>query len=198
MHVWLGLILEGKQMVARVSRSSLFPCYYSELTNSETVTEIEDRSTAALVKILLAALGIALVFAAVSTTVLCGWWWWGTRREALPGAYYAAGVWGSSKLTLRADHTFVQDVQFMEYDEPEAWPYRQHPTKHEVIQGSWEDHGRDQHFPFERELVIKPLINLGPWQHGEVSSSFEGSFGPVMLSGLGIEVDAGADIVYRK
>ncbi len=77
-------------------------------------------------------------------------------------------------------------------------PYRQHPTKHEVIQGRWEDRGRDRNFFFDRQLLIKPLINLAPWHPGEVSDKFEGSYGPVRLSGLGIGVDTGADIVYRK
>jgi hypothetical protein len=47
-------------------------------------------------------------------------------------------------------------------------------------------------------LLIKPLILLGPWEQGRAVDSFEGAYGPVMLSGLGIEVDTGANIVYRK
>lgn len=64
--------------------------------------------------------------------------------------------------------------------------------------GRWEERGRDRYFFFDRKLLIKPLINLVPWHQGEVVDSFDGSYGPVLLSGLGIEVDTGADIVYRK
>jgi hypothetical protein len=149
-------------------------------------------------KTLLSILVVAVVFAIASTTVVSLWLFWATRSEALPGTYHTAGVWGASTLKLRTDHTFTQDVQFMEYDESEVLPDRQHPTKHEVIEGHWEEDGRDPGFFLDRKLLIKPLINLGPWHHGEVSGEFEGSYGPVMLSGLGIEVDKGADIVYRK
>ena len=148
--------------------------------------------------ILLSILVGAVVFAVALTAAVSLWLLWATRSEALPGAYHATGVWGSSTLTLRADRTFTQDVQFMEYDEPSVWPYRQHPTKHAFIEGRWEERGRNPEFFFDRRVLIKPLILLGPWAHGRVVDSFEGAYGPVMLSGLGIEVDTGADIVYRK
>jgi len=151
-----------------------------------------------LAKIVLSVLGIAVLFSGVLTAAMSLWLLWGTRSEALPNTYRAAGVWGSSTLTLRANHTFTQDVQFMEYDEPSVPPYRQHPTKHQFIEGRWEERGRDPKFFFDRRLVIKPLILLGPWEQGRIVDSFEGCYGPVMLSGLGIEVDTGANIVYRK
>jgi len=120
---------------------------------------------------------------------------WGTRPAALPGSYRASGVWGHSTLTLLADHTATQEVQFMEYDQPSVPPYKQHPTQHAIVQGHWEERGRDW---FDRKLVITSVMALGPWDQGRVYSDFECSYGPVMLSGLGIDVDTGADIVYRK
>jgi hypothetical protein len=93
------------------------------------------------------------------------------------------------------DHTFTQEVQFMDYDQPSVPPHRQHPTRHEVITGRWEEHGRDL---FDQKIVIKPLMGLAPWDQGKVFDTFECSYGPVALTGLGIEVDTGANIVYRK
>jgi hypothetical protein len=122
---------------------------------------------------------------------------WGTRVSAVPATYGASGVWGHSTLTLRADHTATQEVQFMEYDQPSVAPYKQHPVQHAIIQGRWEERGRANDW-FERRLVISSLMALGPYDHGQIYSGFECSYGPVMLSGLGIEVDTGADIVYRK
>ena len=57
---------------------------------------------------------------------------WETRIAAVPGSYQATGVWGYSTLILRADQTATQEVQFMEYDQPEAPPYKQHPTRHAI------------------------------------------------------------------
>ena len=83
----------------------------------------------------------------------------------------------------------------MEYDKPEVPPYRQHPTRHEVVQGRWEERGRDW---FDRKFVLSSFMSLAPHDQGRVYTDFECSYGPVMLSGLGVEVDTGADIVYRK
>ncbi len=81
----------------------------------------------------------------------------------------------------------------MEYDEPSVPPYRQHPTQHKSLTGRWEEQGRDY---FDQKIVLKPIMDLG--NQGEVYDTFSGSYGPVMFTGLGIEVDAGRDIVYRK
>lgn len=178
-----------------------FP-YHSFDMESTAASEIERGNNTQrripLAKILSSVLGIAILFSGVFTAAVSLWLHWATRSEALPGTYHAKGVWGCSTLTLRANHTFTQDVQFMEYDEPSVPPYRQHPTKHEFVEGRWEERGRDPKFLFDRRLLIKPLILLGPWKQGKVVDSFEGAYGPVMLSGLGIELDMGADIVYRK
>lgn len=120
---------------------------------------------------------------------------WETRSAALPGTYRVSTVWGYSTLTLRTDHTLTQEVQFTEYDEPEVPPYKQHLTRHAVVQGRWEERGRDW---FSRKFVMSSFMSLAPYDQGRVYTEFECSYGPVMLSGLGIEVDTGADIVYRK
>jgi hypothetical protein len=116
-----------------------------------------------LAKILLSVLGIAVLFSGVLIAAVSLWLLWATRSEALPGTYRAAGVWGSSTLTLRANHTFAQDVQFMEYDEPSVPPYRQHPTKHQFIEGRWEGRGRAPKFFFDRRLMIKVSVRSRPY-----------------------------------
>lgn len=142
-------------------------------------------------KAFLCLLGAALALPAVMIALLL----WGTRIAAVPGTYQTTGVWGYSTLILRTDHTVTQEVQFMEYDQPSVPPYKQHPTQHAIVQGRWEERGRNW---FDRKLVISSLMALGPVDQGRTYRDFECSYGPVMLSGLGIEVDTGADIVYRK
>lgn len=136
---------------------------------------------------LVAGVGLSLIFAA---SLL-----WRTRAEALPGSYRVTTVQGSSTLTLRPDHTFTQEVRFMEYDKPEVFPYRQHPTRYEVISGRWKQLGRDG---FDQRILLTQLMSLAPWDEGKIYNNFEASYGPVALTGLGIEVDLGANIVYRK
>lgn len=120
---------------------------------------------------------------------------WETRSGAIPGVYHAYGVWGKSTLTLRADHTFTQEVQFMEYDQPSVAPYPRHVTLHKTISGRWEEHGRSI---FDRNIGIQPFISLDQSDQGKTHEVFLASFGPVALTGLGIEVDIARGIVYRK
>jgi hypothetical protein len=140
---------------------------------------------------------LSYVFGAVLAVmaILAALLLWETKPSAIPGVYHSDGVWGYSSLTLRPNHTFKQEVQFMEYDQPSVWPYKQHPTRHAVVEGHWLEHGRDL---FDQKLVISSLMGLAPWDAGKVYEDFKCSYGPVQLSGWGIEVDAGADIVYRK
>ena len=142
-------------------------------------------------KVFLWVVGVLFVFSGTLVALLV----WETKPVAIPGIYHATGVWGYSSLTLRPDHTFKQEVQFMEYDQPSVWPYKQHPTRHAVVEGRWRERGRDL---FDQELVIGSLIGLAPWDAGKVYEDFECSYGPVQLTGWGIEVDVGANIVYRK
>jgi hypothetical protein len=173
------------------SRSASLP------QDADGLTKSTDQALTAfkVARVFFLLLVITFAFGLVSTLTLTTLWCWETRSDHLPGIYHAAGVWGSSTLTLRADHTFTQEVQFMDYDEPSVPPYRQHPAKHEVIAGRWEERGRDL---FDQKLLLERLIALGPFHQGEVFDQFECSYGPVQLTGLGIEVDVGADIVYRK
>ncbi len=134
-----------------------------------------------------AGVGTSIIFAA---SLL-----WLTRAEAIPGAYRVTTVQGSSTLTLRSDHTFTQEVQFMEYDEPGVLPYRQHPTRHEVISGRWQELDRDG---LDRRILLTQLMSLAEFDEGKVYNNFETAYGPVALTGWGIEVDRGANIVYRK
>src|SRR5258708_20848424 len=122
------------------------------------------------------------------TAIILGAFWlaWETRRAAIPGIYHAEGVWGKSTLILRADHTFTQDVQFMEYDQPSVAPYPMHVTLHRAISGRWEEYGRSI---FDQNIGIKPFISLLQIDQGKTYEVFPVSFGPVALTGLGIEIN---------
>lgn len=134
---------------------------------------------------------------AALTAIVLGssWMAWETRSAAIPGVYHADGVWGKSTLTLRADRTFTQEVQFMEYDEPEVAPYPRHVTLQKTISGRWEEHGRSI---FDQNISIRPFISLEHGDQGKTYEVFQASFGPVALTGLGIEIDIAEGTVYRK
>jgi hypothetical protein len=131
------------------------------------------------------------------TAIVLGssWLAWETRSGAIPGVYHADGVWGKSTLILRADRTFTQEVQFMEYDQPSVAPYPRHVTFQKTISGRWEEHGRSI---FDQNIGVRPFIALEQSDRGKMYEVFLGSFGPVALTGLGIEIDIAKGIVYGK
>ncbi|HVR26512.1 MAG TPA: hypothetical protein VMU26_24695 [Candidatus Polarisedimenticolia bacterium] len=144
-----------------------------------------------------------LCIAALAAILGSSWLAWETRRAAIPNIYQAAGVWGTSTLVLRPDHTFTQEVQFMEYDRPSVAPYPRQVTLHKTISGRWEEYGRSIALSSIRTLASSPsflhfFISLYQRDQGEAHEVFLGSFGPVALTGLGIEIDIGRGIVYRK
>jgi hypothetical protein len=108
---------------------------------------------------------------------------WMTQKSAIPGAYRTQGSWGNSTLLLRPDHTFVQEGKFSTS-----------PSSVQ-ISGVWRADGRNF---LVQDLTFKPFIVLGPYQRGKIVDVMSSSFGPILLTGLGIEVDSGANIVYRK
>jgi len=136
-----------------------------------------------------------LVLAALIVIIGISWATWETRRAALPGVYHTDGVWGTSTLVLRSDHTFTQNVTFMEYDEPSVAPYPRHVTASKSITGTWEENGRSW---FDQELTFKPFISLLRLDQGKTYQIFPASFGLVALTGPGIEIDISRGIVYRK
>jgi hypothetical protein len=73
--------------------------------------------------------------------------------------------------------------------------YSQEAAEPKTIKGRWEEYGRDY---FDQKIGIKPFVALAPHDDGKVYDLFPASYGRVALTGLGIEVDLGADIVYRK
>ena len=136
-----------------------------------------------------------LSIAALTGILGSSWLAWETRRAAIPNIYHADGVWGTSTLILRSDHIFTQEVKLMEYDQPSVAPYPRHLTLHKTISGRWEEYGRSI---FGQTIGIKPFISLEQSDQGKTYEVFSTSFGPVALTGLGIEIDIGKDIVYRK
>jgi hypothetical protein len=143
------------------------------------------------VKVILQWFGIGMLLALVFGVT---WTVWKTRRSAMIGEYRASGVWGESSLTLKADHTFVQEARFMEYDQPVAPPYPRHTVMQRVISGKWEEHGR--HY-FDQDIELKPFISLVRSDRGKTMDEYRTSFGLVGLA-FGIEIDEGAGIVYWK
>jgi hypothetical protein len=63
------------------------------------------------------------------------------------------------------------------------------------ISGVWSADGRSF---LVQNLTLRPFVALGPYQRGKKVDVMSSAFGPVLLTGLGIEVDSGANIVYRK
>lgn len=115
---------------------------------------------------------------------------WGTRSSAIPGVYHANGVFGSSTLTLRSDHTFTQELNLVN-------EHTQQAEEPKVITGQWQELGRRNNL-FDQEIVIRPFIGFAPWNQGKIYEAYGAAYGPVALTGLGIEIDIGASIVYRK
>jgi hypothetical protein len=89
---------------------------------------------------------------------------------------------------LRSDHTVTQELNLVNQ-------YTREVAEPKVISGRWEEHGRNL---FDQEIVIKPFIGFGVADNGKVYDAYRASYGPVALSGLGIEVDISQGIVYRK
>jgi hypothetical protein len=83
----------------------------------------------------------------------------------------------------------------MIYDQPENPPFPQHPADHEVVSCHWQEGVRDG---LGRRIIIDPIMGLAPWDNKKLMRSAEYTHGPVMFAGYGIEVDAGAEIVYWK
>jgi hypothetical protein len=108
---------------------------------------------------------------------------WMTRKSAIPGVYRTQGSWGNSTLLLRPDHTFVQEAKFSTSSSPVQ------------ISGIWKANGRSF---LAQDLTLQPFIVLGSFHQGKTVDVMSSSFGPVLLTGRGIEVDSGANIVYRK
>ena len=113
---------------------------------------------------------------------------WRGRDNAVIGTYFASGVWGSSTLSLNADHTSVQEVHFNN-------PYTGKRYPIERVVGQWKSLGREG---FGQKIELQTFVGLAPWDRAKIYKSFPMEYGPVALSGYGIEVDIGAGIVYRK
>jgi hypothetical protein len=130
-----------------------------------------------------------LIVAASLTTILTGLALWETRKAAIPGVYHVTSAWGSSTLTLRADHSFTQEVEPLD-------EYTGKRLERQVISGRWEEYGRRY---LDQRIGIELFIWLGSPDSGKIyNDEFQLSYGPVSLTGLGIEVNIAAGIVYRK
>jgi hypothetical protein len=112
---------------------------------------------------------------------------WMTRPAAVLGHYVAQGVWGSSTLVLQSDHSFQQEVKFVNQYTGKSEGAKQ-------IEGHWSYERRTM---FKQELRFTPFISPSPLNNQTVYDSFQTSYTLIGIS-YGIEVDAGANIYYWK
>ena len=112
---------------------------------------------------------------------------WVTRLGAIPGAYTSSGVWGTATLTLHPDGTFVEGWHFTnEYNRKFEGQGETH--------GTWSNGGRDW---LTRNIDLQPFRGLAEYARDQIPSITSAN-----VTGYGgvtsIEVDTGADIVFRK
>lgn len=108
---------------------------------------------------------------------------WLTRESAVTGTYEASGSWGKSTLTLEPDHSMLQTVTLSGSNHDQ------------MVKGRWESRGREF---LDQNISLMPFIALAAQANGRKYDAFETYYGPVGLTGFGIDADSGANIAYRK
>lgn len=112
---------------------------------------------------------------------------WVTRLGAIAGSYTSAGVWGTASLTMHPDGTFVEVWHFRNV-------YNGRPEGEGESRGTWRDDGRDW---LTRNIVFMSFKDLAERDRDHRPSNIGAN-----VMGYGgitqIEVDSGADIVFRK
>jgi hypothetical protein len=112
---------------------------------------------------------------------------WMTRIGAVPGEYAAEGVWGSAKLEMHPDGSFLETWHFKN-------EYSGKPEGDGSTQGRWHDQGRDW---LTRDIVLEPFTPLAGYNR----SSLPGAQVAIVTGysgGTSIEVDLGADITFFR
>ena len=135
-------------------------------------------------------LGAFLVVVAV-VSVSAVWWHITAERameiDRLPGTYASEGVWGSSTLVMRNDHTFTQSAHFKNEISGKD-------EGSQSVEGKWEC---IRHTDSENELAFRPFIQLDPVDKHEVRKGFDTTY-EMMISAPAMNVSPGAGIYYRK
>ncbi len=112
---------------------------------------------------------------------------WYTSVPRMMGEYQAEGAWGTSSLTLRADHTFHQSVTFANQFNGKA-----EGTK--STSGVWVDKGRTL---LSKKIEFSSFVSPSPLNDQNLIKNFDTTYG-VLGTSFGIEVDPGANIYYWK
>ena len=112
---------------------------------------------------------------------------WVTRIRAIPGSYESSGAWGTATLNMQANGRFEEHWKFSN-------EYNGKPEGEGTITGQWDDKGRDW---FTRDIGLNPFVGLAEYDRDHKPGRGSG-----IVMGYGgttsIEVDSGADIVFRK
>jgi hypothetical protein len=112
---------------------------------------------------------------------------WVTRVSAIPGSYKSNGVWGSAKLKILPDGTFIEEWHFTN-------AYTGKREGDGEIRGAWRDLGRDW---LTRDIELGSFKQLAEYSRdspvGIIGANVMGYSGSTA-----VEVDAGSDIVFTK
>ena len=139
------------------------------------------RSLSAKIALIIAG----LVFSCLSLIPLRMFWL--TRVSAIPGSYKCNGVWGSAKLKILPDGTFIEEWHFTN-------EYNGKPEGDGEIRGNWRDMGRDW---LTRNIELGSFKQLAEFSRdspvGIIGANVMGYSGSTA-----VEVDTGSDIVFTK
>jgi len=112
---------------------------------------------------------------------------WVTRVGAISGSYISEGVWGTASLTMHEDGTFVEVWHFTN-------EYNGKSEGQGESRGTWRNEGRDW---LTRNIALTSFKGLAELDRdrlpGNNGANVMGYGGATL-----IEVDSGADIVFRK
>jgi hypothetical protein len=112
---------------------------------------------------------------------------WVTRISAIPGSYTSDGVWGSAKLRILSDGTFVETWHFTN-------AYTGKSEGDGETHGTWSDKGRDW---LTRDIELGAFKQLAEYNRDR-PADITGANVMGYSGSTSIEVDAGSDIVFIK
>jgi hypothetical protein len=130
---------------------------------------------------------VVVVAAVIGSYGYVGRAFWYTRTSQLAGVYRADGAWGRSTLTLHADHTFQQSVDFTNQ-------FNGKPEGSKSISGHWTQRERAL---LSQTIQLSSFISPSPLNNQAVSDNFEVTYGALGTS-FGMAIDPGANIYYWK
>jgi hypothetical protein len=104
-------------------------------------------------------------------------------NEEIVGEYFASGDWGTSKLVLRSDGNFQQDILL------------NGASKH--IEGKWTMLDKNA-LQYIRTIYFEPFLNMWKSEMGKDIPNASFTVESIGLHGIWIDVDADAGTTYKK